>query len=67
MAVRDLIKEWDDALALALSARQPELGDSDLEAVYGPDSVALEVRSGLVAGKAWTKGPTCGCTWDCYD
>jgi hypothetical protein len=53
-------------LALA-AARQPELDDKDLEAVSGPAAMALEVRTGVVAGGGYTKKPTCGCTWECYD
>ena len=60
MAVRDLIKKWDDALALALSARKPELGDADLATASGPDAMALNVRSGLTGG-AFTVAASCGC------
>jgi hypothetical protein len=62
MAARELIKKWDTALVLALTARQSELSEEDLEVVLGPDAMALEVRSGLVAGpRGYTKGPSCGC------
>ncbi|MBU0496276.1 MAG: hypothetical protein KKA73_28100 [Chloroflexi bacterium] len=62
MATRDLIKKWDEALATALSARQSQLDDRDLEVASGPDAMAMDVRSGLVAGGSFTKSPTCGCS-----
>lgn len=54
MTIRDLTKNWNEALASALSEQKPEISDKDLE------TTALDVRSGVVAGGV-TSGPTCGC------
>ncbi len=54
MSVKDLIAEWEEALALALS--QPgdtELHDGDLTDANVNDSERMRVRSGVVAGSTW--------------
>jgi hypothetical protein len=62
MATRELLKKWDEALALALYAARPELDDEDLKTASGPDAMALNVRSGVVAGpRGFTQSPSCGC------